>query len=81
MDSAVDRFPDNDAEAEEPTKAGNPVGIKSRIADFARSVLPGTAPRCDLFSLWTAGSGVLGTNVSSKLLVTLDFVFLLHFIQ
>jgi hypothetical protein len=37
--------------------------------------------RCGLFSLWTRGSWVLGTNMSSKLFVTLDFVLPLHFIQ
>ena len=33
------------------------------------------------FRLWTHGSGVLATNVGSKLFVTLGFVFLLHLIQ
>ena len=37
--------------------------------------------RCDLFSLWTGGSWVLGTNVGNKLFVTLSLVLLLHFIQ
>ena len=33
------------------------------------------------FRLWTHGSGVLATNVGSKLFVTLAFVLLLHLIQ
>jgi hypothetical protein len=36
---------------------------------------------CDLFSLWPRGSWVLDTNVGSKLLVSLGFVLLLHFLQ
>jgi hypothetical protein len=37
--------------------------------------------RCNLFRLWPPGSGVLDTNVGSKLFVALAFILLLHFIQ
>jgi hypothetical protein len=36
---------------------------------------------CELFSLWTRGRWVLGTNVGSKLFVTVGLVVPLHFIQ
>jgi hypothetical protein len=37
--------------------------------------------RCKLFSLWPLGSWAFDTSVYSKLIITLGFVLVLHFIQ